>query len=140
MRLCCASLSIFVAACCVEVHAQEPYVPESDGQVLVTLPKSLLANRDLMQKLRDRLLGDPDNPKLASSGARRYLAVAKRGGGPRFDGYARAAIIRWWEDDEAPAEILRVRAKLKENDHRYAEAVEDLRLALIQNPEDSDFT
>ncbi|QEG23420.1 tetratricopeptide repeat protein [Mariniblastus fucicola] len=118
------------------VHADDPFVPDSDDTVLVVLPKSLLVERDMLQRLRSQLTADPDNPKLAATVSQRYLSIGKRGGDPRFYGYARAAVAPWWEDDSAPAEILKVRAKLKENDHQFENAVTDLKLALKQKPKD----
>ena len=115
---------------------QGPAKPESDDEVLVVLPKSFLANRDELTDLRGRLSADPDNPKLASDVAGRYLALGNRTGDPRFYGYARAAINRWWESDSADPLVLQIRAKLKEKDHLYDDALADLQAALKQDPDD----
>ena len=100
---------------------QEPVTPQSDDEVLVVLPQAFMANRDELSKLRDRLNGNPDDPKLAADVASRYLALGNRTGDPRYYGYARAAINKWWETD-ATAEVLKIRAKLKEKDHLYDDA------------------
>ena len=61
--------------------------------------------------------------------ASRYMQMGKQEGDPRFNGYAQAAIRPWWEAPDPPVEILRLRAKLKERDHKYDDALADLRLA-----------
>ena len=115
---------------------QSPMIPESDDSVLVVLPKSFLANRSELSRLRERLNADPSDPKLAAEVASQYLALGNRTGDPRFYGYARAAINRWWDTDTNAA-ILKIRAKLKEKDHLYDEALSDLQSALQQAPEDA---
>ena len=120
-----------------ELIAQEsPSVPASDDEVLLVLPKSFFANRDQLAELRSKLNADPTNPELAAAVANRYLALGNQTGDPRFYGYARAAIDRWWESD-ALAEVLKTRAKLKEKDHLYDEALADLDAALKRTPDDA---
>ena len=115
---------------------QQPVTPESDDEVLLVLPKSFLANRSKLSELQKQLNADPENPKRAAEVASEYLTLGKRSGDPRFYGYARAAINRWWETD-APPEILKIRAKLKENDHLFDEALVDLKSAFAKNPKDA---
>ena len=115
---------------------QTPTIPKSDDTVLVVLPKSFLANRSELSRLRESLNADPSDPKLAALVASQYLALGNRTGDPRFYGYARAAIDRWWATEADPA-ILKIRAKLKEKDHLYDEALLDLQSSLEQTPEDA---
>ena len=116
--------------------AAEPYLPDDDNEVLETLPRALLAGWDELTALRRELAADRDNPELASTVAARYLKLGSVEGDPRFYGYARAAIEPWWEANLAPATILRLRAKLKEKEHRYDTALVDLALLLEQHPHD----
>ena len=111
--------------------ASDPYVPASDDEVLVVLPKSLLDNRDELQRLREQLDANPTNPETAALVAGRYIGIGKREGDPRFFGYARSAIQPWWDAKDAPAEMLQLRAELKEQDHKYDAALLDLELARI---------
>ena len=111
-------------------------MPDSDDEVLVVLPQVFLANRNELTELRERLNSNPDDPKLAADVASRYLAMGNRTGEPRYYGYARAAISKWWET-EATAAVLKIRAKLKEKDHLYDEALADLQLAVKQSPNDA---
>jgi tetratricopeptide (TPR) repeat protein len=126
-----AALSTSIAAV-----AAEPFIPRDDGEVLEILPRSLFASRDELTTLRRRLAEDPENAELASNVASRYLQLGKSEGDPRFYGYAQAALGPWWEAASAPPAILKLRAKLKERDHRYDEAVADLGLLVEQQPQE----
>ena len=126
-----AALAIAAAA-----TAAEPYIPTDENEVLETLPRDLLFSRDELAELRRQLAGDPKNVELASSVASRFLQIGKSEGDPRFYGFAQAAIQPWWEAASPPPAILRLRAKLKERDHRYNEALADLKLFVGQQPKD----
>ena len=130
-------LSFLVLIMATDVLAQrEPVTPDSDDEVLVVLPQVFLANRNELSELRERLNSNPDDPKLSADVASRYLAMGNRTGEPRYYGYARAAISNWWETD-ATAAVLKIRAKLKEKDHLYDDALADLQLAVKQSPDDA---
>jgi len=116
--------------------AAEPYLPKNDSEVLENLPRNLFGSRDESVKLRRQLAGDPNNIDLASAVAARYLQMGKQEGDPRFYGYSRAAISPWWEASKPPPAILKLRAKLKERNHDYDEALADLSLLLEQQPRD----
>jgi Tfp pilus assembly protein PilF len=126
-----AALAVIGAAA-----GSEPFLPKDDNEVLEVLPRSLYSSRDELDTLRRQLARDPKNVDLAVIVASRYLQVGKSAGDPRFEGYARAAIQPWWQDAKAPAEILRVRSKLKERDHQYDQALADLKLLLELEPRD----
>ena len=127
---CCIVLCSLHLLTSQTAHAQQqPFTPASDDEVLLVLPKSFLATRNELSDLRDQLNAKPDDPELAVADvASKYLALGNRSGDPRFYGYARAAINRWWETDATP-QILEIRAKLKEKDHLYDDALKDLKSA-----------
>ncbi len=127
---------IAALAAAATATAAEPYIPADDNEVLETLPQELLSGRDELTTLRRQLADDPNNIELACDVASRYLQMGKAAGDPRFYGYAQAAIQPWWVAADAPPEILRLRAKLKERDHRYDETLADLKLLLEQEPRD----
>jgi tetratricopeptide (TPR) repeat protein len=118
------------------VVASEPYLPTSDDEVLETLPRDLLSSQDDLASLRRRLADNPQDAGLAQQVASRYLQIGKSSSDPRYYGYAQAALQPWWDATDAPPEILRVRSKLKERDHRYDEALADLQLLLDDQPRD----
>ncbi len=137
----CVSLAILLGSlfcgcnpsACV---AAKPYIPQRDDEVLEKLPHSVLAGSDEMAILRRRLASEPTDSELASMVASRYVQMGSQSGDPRYFGYARAALSTWWEVSDAPPSILKLRAKLKEKDHRYDEALADLRLLLERKPSD----
>jgi hypothetical protein len=119
------------------VSAQEPYTPENDAQVLERLPKTLSLNRDRMAMIREKLAADPTNSDLASAAALGYIKMGNDEGDPRFYGYARSAIQNWWQDELPPASVLKIRAKLKEKDHKYKQAIVDLTAQLDRDQSDT---
>lgn len=118
------------------LRAGEPYAPKDDGDVLETLPVSLFNNRDEVAELRTRLAQSPTNPSVASAVAARYMQLGSQSGDPRFYGYARATLETWWESPDPPADILKLRAKLKEKNHDYDASLADLHLLLERDPQD----
>jgi tetratricopeptide (TPR) repeat protein len=129
-------VSIAALATSIAATAAEPYLPSDDGEVLETLPRDLLSSRDELTTLRRQLAGNSNDAELAANVASRYLQLGKQEGDPRFNVYAQAALKPWWEATNPPAAILKLRAKLKERDHRYDEALADLQLLLEHEPED----
>lgn len=131
------AIGLGLATTTASVYAAEAYRPTSDDQVLESLPRKFLASRSEVAALRSQLAKDPQDSRLASQTAQQYLALGQRLADPRYYGYAQAAIGPWWEQDAPPPDILRVRAKLKERDHRYAEAVADLQRLVEAEPENT---
>lgn len=131
--VCWATLVVYFvalpAAC-----AAEPYVPRHDDEVLERLPRVFLASADELAQLRRQLAAEPTNTDLASQIASRYLQMGNQAGDPRFFGYARATLSPWWNAKRPPSSILRLRAKLKEKDHLYDEALADLSVLLDKDP------
>lgn len=119
-----------------DIMGAEPYHPASDTVVLERLPVSLIGSRTEVARLREELSQQRENPTTASRAAGRFLELAKSQNESRFYGYARAALEPWWDLPTPPAEILKVRAKLKESDHQYDQAVADLQLFLDAYPRD----
>ncbi len=115
--------------------AKEPYIPKSDDLVLEKLPKSLIS--DELTTLRRQLSDSPKDMNLAVKVAGRYLSMGSLESDPRFFGYARAALKPWWEQDDPPAKVLRLRAKLREKEHRYDDALVDLRRLLAKEPQNA---
>jgi len=130
------SISVSVFTLGTAAIAAEPYLPKNDSEVLENLPRNLFGSQDELTTLRRQLAGDPNNIDLASTVAARYLQIGKQEGDPRFYGYARAAISPWWEATNPPPAILKLRAKLKERNHDYDQALVDLSLLLEERPRD----
>jgi tetratricopeptide (TPR) repeat protein len=55
-------------------------------------------------------------------------------GDPRYAGYAEAALAPWWQLNQAPQEVLVLRATLRQRMHQLDAAVADLAKVLSANP------
>ena len=121
---------------CAAPALAEPHVPDSDDVVLERLPAALVGGREELAAIRARLAAAPGDAAAAAAAARRLIDLGSAGGGPRMYGYAEAALAPWWTDADAPADVLRLRAKLKEIDHRYDDAAADLLALLERSPGD----
>jgi Tfp pilus assembly protein PilF len=111
-----------------------PHVPQDEKTVLERLP-SKRGDPALveLQKLRAAATAAPSDAKAASRLAQRYFELAMAEGDPRYVGYAEA-VLRPWPRDEAPADVLVVRALLRQYKHDFAGALKDLGLALDRDP------
>lgn len=130
-----------VALLCCNIRSvaaiDEPYFPTADSEILETLPTSFLTSRNELAAARKRLAENPDNQPLAAAVAEQLIAAGNQESDPRFYGYARAAINRWWESDDADSFVIQARAKLKEKDHLYEAAVADLKIVVGRSPQEA---
>jgi len=120
---------LVVAFAAAAVNAA-PITPTLDDEVIEVLPASA-ANREDRQ-LRKRLAARPDDVRLATAVARRYLEQARESGDPRFAGLALAALRAWPDASAAPDEVLFLRATLEQYLHEFDAAVAHLRLLLAR--------
>jgi tetratricopeptide (TPR) repeat protein len=112
-----------------------PFVPESDSQVLERLP--FAPNDPVLGRLRalnNQLTRKPDNLPLALLIAQGYIEVGRITGDPRYAGYAQAALAPWWDIEQAPPEVLVLRATVHQRMHQFDVALADLAKVLNTNP------
>ena len=112
-----------------------PFVPEADSQVLERLP--FAPNDPVLRRLRalnNQLTRKPDNLPLALLVAQGYLEVGRVTGDPRYAGYAQAALAPWWDFEQAPQEVLVLRAIVRQRMHQFDVALADLATVLNTNP------
>jgi Tfp pilus assembly protein PilF len=119
------------------VGLAKPFVPQDDEQVLERLPymPGDPAERALRAQ-RNALSVKPYDAALAIATAREYIRKGRAQGDPRYFGYAQAALASWWNTADAPAEILILRADIKQAAHDFAGALRDLNLVLEHDPGD----
>ncbi|MCB1055453.1 MAG: hypothetical protein KDD11_08055 [Acidobacteria bacterium] len=137
--LCAAfrGLAVVLLALAVAPAARaEPFVPATDDVVLETLPPGAAGSelREL-RELRAELAKDPSNLELATRTAWRLVRLARTEGDPRFSGYAEAALAPWWPLEDPPAEVLLLRATLRQHVHDFTAAIADLDRLLEIHPE-----
>jgi hypothetical protein len=116
-----------------------PRVPLHEREVLERLP---LRPRDPaaaeLRELRAAAAAAPADPAAAAPLARRYFALAMSEGDPRYVGYAQAALAPWAGADRAPAEVLVLRALLRQYRHDFEGALADLALAAQRDPRNAE--
>src|SRR5262249_24435758 len=66
--------------------------------------------------------------------AQGYVERGRITGDPRYAGYAQAALAPWWDLEQAPQEVLVLRATLRQRTHQFEDALADLGTVLRANP------
>ena len=135
MRTAIHALVGVVLAAIASVSFAKPYVPASDNEILERLPYRAgdPAQREL-RRLNDALRTAPNDVPLACDVARRHIEQGRATSDPRFYGYAQAALAPWWNQADAPVEVMVLRATLHQNQHRFDQALVDLDAVLKRNP------
>lgn len=108
-----------------------PFVPENPGQVLEQLPGG---SRKDLAAWEAELRKDPANLSLACRVSWRYVEKMRGESDPRYLSYAEAALRPWWRQTNAPEEILLLRATIRQSNHEFQSALEDLDRLLRLNP------
>ncbi len=117
----------------LSVHAA-PYIPDNDAVILETLAFPGDPRQRQLRRLRHQLSQDPQNLSLAIRLANHYLKLGHTEADPRFDGYARAALLPWWDTPTPPTEVLLIRAILQQREHQFDAALKDLTRILQRKP------
>jgi tetratricopeptide (TPR) repeat protein len=113
------------------VARSEPFIPKDAGQQLERLRATAFdpAHQEL-REWRARLNAQPTNPAVASHFVRLCIDKYRNESDPRYLGRAQAAMAPWWNAPTAPAEILVLRATIKQSLHEFTNALADLDTAI----------
>ncbi len=136
-RLAILGRSALVAAalCGAPRAGAEPFVPRDDAVVLERLSIAPLdAGARRLRELRAALGVRPDDLGLAIRVAGLSIEAGRARSDPRFYGYAQGALAPWWRQAEPPLPVLVLRATLRQHDHDFAGALDDLARALRIEP------
>jgi tetratricopeptide (TPR) repeat protein len=120
---------LLVLLCCGGAQAA-PHIPADGRQVVERLPSRNDPVQRELGRMRAELGARPGDVRLAGALARRYIEQARMDGDPRYLGYAQAALAPWWKQGEPPAEVLVLRATLRQSTHQFPAALADLDLAV----------
>lgn len=111
------------------------YVPREDAEVLERLYGA--PTRLVLEQLRRERKGPASrsaDPEDAADVAERFLLLARSEGEPRFYGRAEAALAPWRAVPQAPPRILLLRSVLRQHDHDFDGALDDLDRLLAAEP------
>ncbi len=112
-----------------------PFMPTSDDQVLERLrTKPLDAQTVALRQMRLELSRSPQNLPLATKLAQRYIEQGRITADPRYNGYAQAALLPWWNQAQPPIAVLVLRATIRQSIHDFDGAVTDLNQVLKLDP------
>jgi len=132
-----ALLAALAAMASAPLARATPFVPTDDGDVLERLPVSPLdPSARRLQALRGELAQQPNDVDLAVRLARLYIAQGRALADPRYYGYAQGALAPWWSAAEPPPPVLVLRATIRQHDHDFPSALQDLSRALRADPSD----
>lgn len=131
-------LVIFATALLANFSAwASPYIPPDEGIVLARVPTRLDPDVRALSVLRKQLTGAPQDLNAAVAYAREALKVGHARSDPRYYGYAEAALSPWWVVEDAPQQVLVLRASIHQFFHAFDLALTDLDRALKRNPDDA---
>ncbi len=112
--------------------AKTRYTPDDPAQVIARVP-----TRDAAELAARRVLTSaPDEVDAAVSLARTELARYHRFSDPRYLGRAQAILAPWWKLGDPPADVLLLRATIRQSVHEFPAARIDLDKLVAARPDD----
>lgn len=119
---------LLLLALCLSAPAGHaaPYLPSSGSQVIETLPRRTDPAQQDIERLRRQVRSFPNDVKLATTLARRYIDIGRSETDPRYFGYAQAALAPWWNAKAPPHDVRLLRATLMQATHQFEAAMADL--------------
>lgn len=113
-------------------------VPTSDEEVLEQIVNPARRPRaERLNRLRARLARTPEDRALAVELATLFIEESRATGDPRFKGHAAAVLAPWLAEHAPAADVLVLRATLRQSDHDFDGALSDLERALRLRPHDA---
>ncbi|MGR9107897.1 MAG: tetratricopeptide repeat protein [Gammaproteobacteria bacterium] len=135
MKILVWAVIAILAGKAISSSSAEPYTPSSDDQVLERLPSGTRQAWQLrIRALRATLVEDPRNLEVALAVARDFIRSGKTRADPRFYGYAEGILSPWWNLEDAPSEVLLLRASILQSRHDFEGALTDLDRLIARDP------
>ena len=134
--LCVSCLFVGLAGALVKAA---PVRPQQDSQVLETLPpRAHDALNSAIASMHAALAAGGQNFDLAAELAKRHLERFRRDQDPRDLGQAEAAIEPWLRQPNPPPRALVLRASVRQSNHFFESALDDLDHAIHAQPDNVD--
>lgn len=111
-------------------------IPADDSQVLERVPRRDDPRSRELRLLQDAVRRSPDDAAVAAKAARRFLALGREEGDPRWTGRAESALAPWWDAATPPEPIRVLRATVRQSIHEFPAALVDLDRAVSEAPQD----
>lgn len=111
-------------------RAVERYTPDDPAQVITRVP-----TRDAAELAARRALTEGDQASAVQL-AKLELGRYRRFSDPRYLGRAQALLARWWKEPTPPADVLLLRATIRQAVHEFPAARADLDALIAARPED----
>ena len=115
----------------------EPYIPESDTQILEYLPKKLISSDlkidDLVKQFELKPTDEIKREELINA----YLQKAKSTGDMRYVSYAQNRLEYWLQETPKSEKARFLNARLMQYEHKFKESIEELNSLLIEYPENT---
>jgi hypothetical protein len=130
---------VAIAVCGALPASAEPYTPRDDAAVLERLsiaPSDPDARQ--LQQARATLAVRPSDLAAALHVARLDLQIGRAQSDPRYYGYAQGALAPWWSLPAPPLPVLVLRATIRQHDHDFDAALQDLAHALQTDPRNAE--
>ena len=89
---------------------------------------------EVVERLPERIRTPAATPEAAAEAARRWITLARRNADPRYLGRAQAALARWWDRPDAPAELAVLQATIQQSRHEFGAARKTLQGVLAREP------
>jgi hypothetical protein len=112
-----------------------PLGPEDDARVLARVPRLSPEERARARALREGAAPAPLPLPQALRQARAHISRFRQESDPRHLGYAQAALGPWWEVAAPPADVLLLRAIIRQGRHDFTGALGDLDQVLARRPD-----
>lgn len=101
-------------------------LPSGDAEVLEHVPSGAADPRERERAQLQRLLAArPADRRTALALARLDIELSRARSDPRYLGYAQAALGPWWKLEEPPADVLVLRATIRQSSHDFEGALDD---------------
>lgn len=113
------------------------YIPASEQTVVAVLPSYLQTHSTAIRGFKRILEQDPYALEASTGLARLYIELGRSEADPRYYGYAETVLQPWWAEANPPSEVLLLRATLRQHQHDYAAALQDLKQLLRVQPHSS---